>query len=268
MQVNPANDVNAVVAALKNAAQVTDTDFQYLLGTAMRESGLKTNAQSLASSAGGLFQFLDQTWLGLVKNHGAKYGLGSLAQAIGVTPDGRYRADNETDRNRILSLKKDPQVSALMAGEYARASAGAMQSALGRPVCGGELYAAHFLGPEGACKLIRSNERAPSTNAAHLFPEAASANHAVFFHADGSAKSVREVYAWAMRQPGSEAAPPEPQAPAAVAVAANAVSANIESLVKSVVNWQPASFFGGEGPTTMSLGSGLLDLLSTSRDQT
>ena len=79
MQITAPGDPNAVVAALKNAAAATGSDFSYLLGTAMRESSLKPNAQSNTSSAGGLFQFLDQTWLGLVKTHGAKYGLGSLA---------------------------------------------------------------------------------------------------------------------------------------------------------------------------------------------
>lgn len=264
MQIGPANDVNAVVAALKSAAQATGSDFHYLLGTAMRESGLKTNAQSAASSAGGLFQFLDQTWLGLVKAHGAKYGLGSLAGAIRMAPDGRYHADTKADRDAILSLKKDAQVSALMAGEYARGCAAAMQSNLGRPVCGGELYAAHFLGADAACKLIRANQSAPSTNAAELFPEAAGANRAVFFHPDGSAKSVHEIYDWAMRQPGGDA-PAGPPPPAPAAIAANAVSANVETLVASVANWRPGSFFSGEKAITMSFS--LLDLLSSSRDE-
>ncbi len=275
MQVPPLGDATSVVTALKNAADATGSDFSYLLGTAMRESSLKTNAQSSTSSAAGLFQFVDQTWLGLVKNHGAKYGLGSLAQAISVSPDGRYHADNDADRGMILSLKKDPQVSALMAGEYARASQGAMESNLGRTVCGGELYAAHFLGPDGACKLIRASQATPATSAAQLFPDAASANRSVFFHGDGSAKSVREVYDWAMRQPGADA-PMSSQTSTAVtpsaqasAVAAHAVDANLESLFATVINWQPGSFFSSgdsAGQSPLSFGSGLLDLLSSSRE--
>ena len=87
MQVGAATDTSAVVAALKSAAAATGSDFHYLLGTAMRESSLKANAQSSTSSAAGLFQFVDQTWLGLVKTHGAKYGLGLLAGAINATPE-------------------------------------------------------------------------------------------------------------------------------------------------------------------------------------
>jgi hypothetical protein len=264
---------------LKNAAAATGSDFHYLLGTAMRESSLKANAQSSTSSAAGLFQFIDQTWLGLVKTHGAKYGLGSLAGAINTSSDGRYHAASDADRQAILALKKDPQVSALMAGEYARSTQGAMEANLGRQVCGGELYAAHFLGADAACKLIRTSQSTPSASAAQIFPQAAGANRNVFFHADGTAKSVREVYDWAMQQPGSTA--PLATAPAADAtanvvaanpaaarrIAAHAVDANIETLLAGVMNWQPKGFFGAGSGTPLSFGSGLLDLFSSERSQ-
>lgn len=276
MQITAPGDTSAVVTALKNAAAATGSDFSYLLGTAMRESSLKANAQSSTSSAGGLFQFLDQTWLGLVKTHGAKYGLGSLAQAISATPDGRYHADNDADRGMILALKKDPQISALMAGEYARSAQGAMEANLGRPICGGELYAAHFLGADGACKLIRAAAATPGASAAQLFPDAAGANRDVFFHADGSAKSLGEVYDWAMRQPGGQALVANgtsqiaaaPTAAKATAIAPHAVDSNLETLIAGVMNWQPGSFFsdGKSSASPLSLGSGLLDLLSGSRE--
>jgi hypothetical protein len=275
MQVGAPVDTGTIVAALKNAAAATGSDFHYLLGTAMRESSLKTNAQSNTSSAAGLFQFIDQTWLGLVKTHGAKYGLGNLAGAINCTPDGRYHATNDTDRQAILALKKDPQVSALMAGEYARSTQGAMEASLGRSVCGGELYAAHFLGADAACKLIRTSQSAPSASAAQIFPQAAGANRNVFFHADGTAKSVREVYDWAMQQPAA----PVASAPLAEAdvtttnpvtarrVAARAVDANIETLLAGVMNWQPKGFFGAQSGAPLSFGSGLLDLFSSMRSE-
>jgi hypothetical protein len=277
MQVGAPIDTNTIVAALKNAAAATGSDFNYLLGTAMRESSLKANAQSSTSSAAGLFQFIDQTWMGLVKTHGAKYGLGSLAGAINTSPDGRYHAASDADRQTILALKKDPQVSALMAGEYARSTQGAMEANLGRQVCGGELYAAHFLGADAACKLIRTSQTTPSASAAQIFPQAAGANRNVFFHADGSAKTVREVYDWAMQQPGSSATlvsvpATDPTAgeaanPAAARrIASHAVDANIQTLLAGVMNWQPKGFFGGSG-SPLSFGSGLLDLFSSMRSE-
>ena len=269
MQVGAATDTSSVVAALKNAAAATGSDFHYLLGTAMRESSLKANAQSSTSSAAGLFQFVDQTWLGLVKTHGAKYGLSTLAGAINTTPDGRYHAASDADRQTILALKKDPQISALMAGEYAHSAQGAMEASLGRPVCGGELYAAHFLGADAACKLIRTSQSAPSANAAEIFPQAASANRNVFFHPDGSAKSVREVYDWTMQQPGAAAPVRAPETGEALFRAASASSANIEGLLASVMNWQPSGDFfaprSDAGPSSpLMLSPGVLDILSNS----
>ena len=278
---------SSVVAALRQAAAKTGSDFHYLLGTAMRESSLKPHAQSSTSSATGLFQFIDQTWLGLVKEHGAEHGLGNLAAAITRQPDGRYRADAEVKQN-ILALRKDPEVCALMAGEYAKSTQGTLRAGLGREVCGGELYAAHFLGPDAALKLIKLAASDPDASAVAQFPQAASANKTVFLHADGTAKSVREVYDWAVRQPGAagtlrapqlaeaaEAAEPVTTKQEAMIKVANAQDSQIQMLMESVMNWQPkhsafGAMFGSNDSTpssTMSFGSGLLSILSDARNR-
>jgi hypothetical protein len=282
---------SSVVAALRNAAAATGSDFHYLLGTAMRESSLKPNAQSSASSAAGLFQFIDQTWLGLVKEHGGQYGLSNYAAAISKDADGRYHAP-ASEKQAILNLRKDPEVCALMAGEYAKSTQGQMRASLGRDVCGGELYAAHFLGPDAACKLIRLVGSDPSADAAAQFPQAANSNKTVFFHADGAPKSVREVYDWAMRQPGGEgtvriADLPDitPTKAAAQLKVLTSHDAEVQTLLASVMNWQPG---GGQGmfgnlfaqkniaglsqgatpSSAMSFGPGLLGLLSDAKDAT
>lgn len=273
---------SSVVAALKNAAAVTGSDFHYLLGTAMRESSLRPNAQSSSSSATGLFQFIDQTWLGLVKEHGAQHGLGNFAAAITKQPDGHYHADTGA-KPSILALRKDPEFAALMAGEYAKSTQSTMRASLGRDVCGGELYAAHFLGPDSACKLIKLAGSDPGSSAPAQFPQAASANKSVFFHADGAPKSVREVYDWALRQPGGEGtvrlAQPAETAPAvtletARTTVATAHDAEIQMLLQSVMNWQPkhsafSAMFGPSDATpssAMSFSPGLLGLLSDAKE--
>jgi hypothetical protein len=274
MEIGPLGNslgTDSVVSALKQAAATTGSDFSYLLGTAMRESSLKPMAQSATSSAAGLFQFVEQTWLGLVKSHGGQYGLQSMADAISADGNGHYHVASEDSRKAILELRKNPQIAALMAGELSKSSASAMQETLGRPVCGGELYAAHFLGADGACKLIRAEESAPSADAASLLPAAAAANKTVFFRADGSAKSVKEVYDWVMQQPDATgAATPVRMAPAhangAFVQAASSSSANIEALLTTVMNWQPRTdFFAPSKETPVSplaLSPGLLNLLS------
>ena len=190
-----------VLAALKQASATTGTDFNYLLDTATRESGLKCTAKAGTSSASGLFQFVEQTWLGLVKQHGNQYGLGSYSNEIGQGPDGRYHVENAADRQAILALRNDPKTAALMEGEYANQCRATLQGDLGRNVCNGELYAAHFLGTDAAAKLIRMAQSQPNAKAADAFPAAADANQNVFYHADGSAKTVKEVYAWTLKQP-------------------------------------------------------------------
>ncbi|HWM61264.1 MAG TPA: transglycosylase SLT domain-containing protein [Rhizomicrobium sp.] len=272
---------STVVAALKSAAAATGSDFHYLLGTAMRESSLKPGAQSSTSSASGLFQFIDQTWLGLVKEHGAQHGLGNYAAAISRDSDGRYHAETSAKQS-ILALRKDPELSAMMAGEYAKSTQGAMRASLGRDVCGGELYAAHFLGPDAACKLIRLAGSEPGASAAAQFPQAASANKSVFFHADGAPKSVREVYDWALRQPGGEGTVrvlPDVSGTITLDKARTSVATahdtEVQMLLASVMNWQPRhSLFGNlfglndnaaTPSSAMSFGPGLLGLLSDAR---
>ena len=184
-----------VLAALRVASRKTGLDFDYLLNTAMRESSLDTQAKSKSSSAAGLFQFIDQTWLGLVKRFGERYGLGSYANAIQQNGSGRYTVASADTKSAILALRQDPQLSALMAGESAKQTKQSLECALGREVCGGELYAAHFLGPSGARNLIQTKERDPSARADLAFPQAAKANKSIFYRADGSAKTVGELYA-------------------------------------------------------------------------
>lgn len=285
MQAEAASSLGAerVVAALKSAAAATGSDFHYLLGTAMRESSLKPTAQSANSSAAGLFQFIDQTWLGLVKEHGAQYGLGNYAAAITKDAEGRYRADANFKQS-ILALRKDPETAALMAGEHAKSTQGAMRASLGREVCGGELYAAHFLGPDAACRLIKAAGSDPTASAASLFPQAAASNKSVFFHDGGTPKSVREVYDWAMKQPGGAGTVRMQDAPAPVTfdkarvTVATAQNAQVQMLLASVMNWQPkhsafSSLFGmhddkATPSSAMSFSPGLLGLLSDSKDAT
>src|SRR5690242_2704676 len=123
---NATSDKSQIIAALRQASAETGSDFHYLLGTAMRESGLKTHAQASTSSACGLFQFVGQTWLGLVKEHGAKYGLGAYANAISKDGDGHFRVEDANARQAILALRNDPKVASLMAGEFANSSKSAL----------------------------------------------------------------------------------------------------------------------------------------------
>src|SRR3712207_3617590 len=110
---------NPIEAAIRKAADRTGVDFGFLLKTARRESSLNPSAKARSSSAAGLFQFIEQTWLGQLKRHGAKHGYGLYAEMIERGKDGRLRVKGEDARKAVMDLRFDPACSALMAGELA-----------------------------------------------------------------------------------------------------------------------------------------------------
>ena len=104
-----------VEAAIANAAQATTVDFNYLLAQAEVESAMNPEARAATSSATGLYQFIDSTWLDTVKKHGPRFGLEAVADQINLTPSGSAYVADPTQREAILALRNDPQVAALMA---------------------------------------------------------------------------------------------------------------------------------------------------------
>lgn len=199
-------DVNAVqglssreraVAAVKQASDKTGVDFSYLLSQAKQESGLNASAKASTSSATGLFQFIDQTWLRTVKSHGAEHGLGNYADKITVNANGIAQVSNPVDKRAILALRKNPEVASLMAAELANENKESLQRTVGGDIGATDLYMAHFLGAGGARKFLRTMNNNPNETAANILPSAASANKNVFFDSKtGKARSVTEVYAF------------------------------------------------------------------------
>lgn len=187
-------DVNDVRGAISRAAQRVGVDFSYLFNQAKSESGLNPNAKAQSSSAGGLFQFIDQSWLGAVKMYGAKHGLGWAADAINRRGDGSWKVDGSV-REQVMALKNHPEASSLMAAEFASDNAQGLQSALGRQPRPADLYFAHFLGLEGATRFLKAADARPDMNAATLFPREARANRTIFYDNGGNARSLSQVYA-------------------------------------------------------------------------
>ena len=206
-----------VEAAIQRASAATGVDFSFLLGTAKRESAFNPSAHAKTSSAAGLFQFVDQTWLSTLKQHGAKYGYARYAELIQQDSDGRFRVDGAEARRAVMDLKLDPHAASLMAGELAADHAAYLRGRMGRDPTPGELYAAHVLGPQGSAKLIDTVRTSPSVVAASIFPDAAAANHGLFYR-DGRAISVGELYANLTSAP-SMGGPVVQRAPTAVATA-------------------------------------------------
>ncbi len=188
------NGAGRVAGAIRDAAARTGVDFSYLYGQAKIESGFDSDAKASTSSATGLYQFLDQSWLGVVKKHGAEHGMGWAADCIEAKPGGGLCVRDPAARQAVLDLRKNPEAAALMAAEHASDNAAAIQRATGRAATSTDLYMAHFLGSAGAVDFLTAMQGNPQGSAAAVAPAAAASNRAVFYNADGSPRTLAEVY--------------------------------------------------------------------------
>jgi hypothetical protein len=196
MLVDPSSHTagSTVTGAIRQASAATGTSFNYLLATAQVESGLNPQAGAATSSARGLFQFIEQTWLGTIKQSGGQLGYGRYADAISKTSSGHYQVADPAMRSEILKLRNDPTANAVMAGAFTKANADYLATKLGRQPSEGELYIAHFLGAGGAARLISLAANNPNAKATDYFPHAANANSSIFYdRATGQARSLAQV---------------------------------------------------------------------------
>lgn len=167
-----------VMAALRSASSATGVDFSYLVQTVQRESNFDPAAKASTSSATGLFQFTNATWLDTVDRYGARHGVNVQGM------------NNE----QILALRSNPEISARMGAELTDENARLLEAKIGRAPTPGELYAAHFMGPSDAAKLIEAARTNGNASATDLFPRAAAANANVFTNRNGEQLTAAGLY--------------------------------------------------------------------------
>lgn len=175
----PGAKPTTIAAQIRAAAETTGVPFEFLLAQASKESGFDPEAASARSTATGLFQFTQGTWLEMVKKHGAAHGLEHHAKAITRGKSGWVVADAQA-RHEILELRRDPALSAMMAAEYARDNSKVLKARLGRPVSAHDLTMAHLLGATGAARVLEARDARPDEPAAAELPKAARANPELF----------------------------------------------------------------------------------------
>ncbi|MAA99695.1 MAG: lytic transglycosylase [Stappia sp.] len=190
----PFSIASRIEQAFQSASTSTGASFEYLVKTAKRESNFDEDAKARTSSASGLFQFIESTWLETMKESGHKHGLGTYADQIERTSGGRYRVRDPQMRQEILAMRDNAEIASTMAGELTQKNAAYLSDKLGRQPSEGELYIAHFLGAGGASKLISLAESNPELAADKVFSRQARANKPIFYDR-GGARSVSEVYA-------------------------------------------------------------------------
>lgn len=185
-----------LVDMIVRAGRVVGADPTLLMAVADKESAFSTTVQAKTSSATGLYQFIEQTWLGVIYEFGTRHGLANEARLIGRS--GRqFTIADQSERQRILDLRREPYISALLAAEMLKRDTLRLEKAMGRHLTGGEIYLIHFLGPDAAQTFIETMEETPGTKAAELLPRPAQANRPIFYaDAGGETKtlSVSEVH--------------------------------------------------------------------------
>jgi len=174
-----------VVSAVRTASAQTGTPFETLLASAALESGLQPSAKAKTSTASGMFQFTEQTWLGAVRQWGASHGLAAEAASV-VQQDGQVTVADPSAKQRILALRNDPTIASALAGENMRALSSQIAAGIGHTPDAAELYLGHVLGGAGATKMLQAAQAAPSSSAAAAQPAAARANQALFYDKNGT----------------------------------------------------------------------------------
>jgi hypothetical protein len=181
-----------VVGAIRSVAGLSGHSFASMMSQAQQESGLDTKARNRKSTATGPFQFIERTWLDLVRRHGSSFGLGEAAHKINVV-DGAPTVRDPALRKQILALREDPNISAGMAARYLSEGKERLGKLLGRPASTIEGRIAYIMGPSGAARLINAAEKTPKAMARDILPSAAAANRNLFHDKRGHALSASDV---------------------------------------------------------------------------
>lgn len=180
-----------VTDAIKQASTRTGVDFAYLMEQAAAESSFNAKAEAKTSSATGLYQFIEKTWLHMVRQHGHKYGMGDMAAQI----DAKGNVSDPAAKQDILALRKDPEKAALLAAEFAAGNKRHLEQYVEGDIGPTELYFAHFMGASGATGFLNAMKENPMTIGADIFPKEARANHNVFYdRKTGEPRTLSQIY--------------------------------------------------------------------------
>src|SRR3954447_25375250 len=174
------------------AAQVTGVDPAYLMALADKESSLLPDNKARTSSAEGLFQFIEGSWLEVLRRYGPKHGYAAEAEAIQIV-ESRPVVSDPKQREVILRLRRDPYLSGLMTGEMINTHRQILAGKVARDPSFGELYMAHFLGVHGAKRFMDLLSERPEKRASKAFPRAAKANRSLFYASKTDAPRKRKA---------------------------------------------------------------------------
>ncbi len=175
----PADVPPALAETARTASRIAGVDPPTLIAQLAHESAFRADARNRASSAAGPAQFLEGTWLEMIRRHGAAYGLGAAATRI-VPINGRLDIADPAIKARVLALRRDPELALAMAGRYLAAVAADLEKHLGRAPNELETRLGYLFGAGGAALLLKAARASPRRSAADILPDAAKANPQLF----------------------------------------------------------------------------------------
>lgn len=186
-----------VLGAIRLGSTRTGVDFSFLVDLARVESSYNPQARAEGSTAAGLYQFKDESWLDAVKRYGAEFGLQDYAAGIKRIGVGARKADGHDPlREKVLALRFNPRISALLAAENIKHNQRNLSRKTRHAPGRTDLYLLHFFGPSGALKFLEVLDEKPAAIAGDIFPEAAARNRGVFQNRQSKPRTVAEVYRW------------------------------------------------------------------------
>ncbi|WP_081629234.1 DUF2272 domain-containing protein [Methylopila sp. M107] len=157
------------------------------------QSVWKADSKASTSSASGLTQFLDATWLAQATTAGSY--LNETARWLGlVSAD-----DKVVGKSKLLKLRFDPEQSIVAAAEYGAANLkilagkGLLEPGLDDDGKAKLMYLAHHEGPGGAAKFLK-NEISESKSASLLKTQVGQAKATALTAAAGSAKKAYRAW--------------------------------------------------------------------------
>ena len=155
----------AVANAIRSAASATGVDPHLLAAIAWRESRFDAKARNHWSSATGLLQFTNSTWLRVVHTYGAQHEAGAYSEQITRDAAGGLVVADTRARATIMQLRSDPVFAAALAADVLAGQRSAMAARLGRDVAMTDLYLLHVLGATGSARFLEAVAARPGVSA-------------------------------------------------------------------------------------------------------
>ncbi len=169
-------------------------EFTVLLAQVVGETGMQPHAVNKLTGAAGPFQFVKNTWLAMVKNHGAEMGIKpELIRQIGTDAKGRMKIEDPDALKDVLDLRHDVALSARMASKYSTDCKSMLQHLIKREPTETEAHMTFLLGPAGAARLINAAARTPDEPVNKIVGPAVAANPRLFHDGEGKVMTASEA---------------------------------------------------------------------------